>query len=189
MPIDEIAGFLLGHGEPARCPAGPFPAGIGRHLRGGSGGSLRLLQEFFFRLFPRLLHRSGFLLRHHKGPVLVFPIPIGLHEPFGELMGQWQEHLCLLHGFEVFMHRLVPRYSQGMEDIREVAGDQPLPQKHGNPHRGPVVPGKRHSVIGKDEVHDGFSHHPELHEAGVGIRVAILLRQSPKAGQDGEFVL
>ena len=55
------------------------------------------------------------------------------------------------------MDGLVPRLSQGMEHIREVRGNKPLPQQHFDALISPIVPWQGQSVIGENKVQELLS--------------------------------
>ena len=87
------------------------------------------------------------------------------------------------------MHGLVPNLSEGVQDVREVARNKALTQQGVDARIGLVVVRQRNPVVGEDQVDDGFADHAELHQAGVGIRIAVLLRQSAEVCKHGEEVL
>ena len=186
--INEIACLSLSALTQPRRPLG-LPAPLLRLHRRGSGRRLfRLCQQFFLLPFLHLSQDSP-LRGQLIGTALIVPIPISLHEPFGKAVSHRQQGLAIPHGFIVLMDSLVPRLSQGMEHIREVRGNKPLPQQRLDALVSPIIPWQGQSVIGENKVHDSFPYHAQLHQTGVGIAIAIPLRHSAEARQDGEFIL
>ena len=87
------------------------------------------------------------------------------------------------------MHGKIAFPSQSVQNIREVTGNQAFTGKDGDAVCGVVFFGQGNAVIGEDEVDDGFADHAKLHQAGIGIAVAVFFRQLAEIREHGEGFL